>query len=70
MTLNGKRDDFTLDDFMSFSAISPLFKPAKIKRILHEVTDAVSQWPQLARAHDVPKGLIDQIADNLRLTIL
>jgi serine/threonine-protein kinase HipA len=69
MTLNGKRDDFTLDDFLSFSAISPLFKPAKIKRMLQEVTDAVAQWPELARQHGVPKGLIDQITGNLRLII-
>lgn len=69
MTLNDKRDDFTLDDILSFSAISPLFKPAKIKRMLQEVTDAVSQWPDLARQHGVPKGLIDQVTDNLRLTL-
>ena len=69
MTLNGKRDGFTLDDFLTFAAISPLFKPVKIKRILNEVIEAVSQWPQLARTHEVPNSLIDQVSSNLRLSI-
>ncbi len=67
MTLNGKRDNFTLDDFLSFSKVSPLFKPLKVKSIVEEVIEAVSGWRQLAREHDVPEFLIDEIGQNLRL---
>lgn len=69
MTINGKRDGFSREDFLAFSSISPLFKPAKVKSILEEVTEAVSGWRALAAEHEVPGGLIDEVEKNLRLNL-
>ena len=69
MTLNGKRDDFTRDDFYILESLSPLFTRSKIDGIIDETISAVSEWPRLAADNEVPKDLIDGITPNLRLHI-
>jgi len=69
MSLNGKRDDFTRQDFYSLSRVSPLFTKTRIDQIVEEVRDAVSNWRALATGNGVPALLIDEIEMNLRLQI-
>ncbi len=69
MSLNGKRDDFTRNDFYSLEKLSPLFSRKKIDNIIDKTIEHVSTWPQLARDLYVPKTLIDEIQENLRLDI-
>ena len=67
MTINGKRDEFTRQDFHSFQSLSPLFSKRKIDEILDEVTASVAHWPKLAREYEVPETFTQFIAENLRL---
>ena len=69
MKLNGKRDEFTREDFYSLKKISPIFTKRKIDRIIEEITEHVSQWNDLAIEHSVPQSLINLINSNLRLKI-
>ncbi|MEX9946955.1 type II toxin-antitoxin system HipA family toxin [Providencia alcalifaciens] len=69
MSLNGKRDDFTREDFYSLIKLSPAFSKQKIDNIIDETLDAVSQWRKLAKEWDVPAELADEINKNLRLNI-
>ncbi len=69
MSLNGKRDEFTRDDFYSLERISTLFTRTKINSILDETIEQVSCWRVLATEHGVPSTLIDNIEPNLRLKL-
>lgn len=69
MSLNGKRDNFTRHDFYSLEKLSPIFNKRKIDHIIDETIEHVAAWRQLAQQWDVPKTLIDEIQDNLRLDI-
>lgn len=69
MSLNGKRDDFTREDFYSLIKLSPAFSKQKIDNIIDETLDAVSQWRKLAKEWDVPAELANEINKNLRLAI-
>ena len=69
MSLNGKRDDFTRSDFYSLEKLSPIFSKRKINDIIDETIEHVSNWRKLAKEWQVPKTLIDEIHENLRLNI-
>lgn len=69
MKLNGKRDNFTRNDFYSLKKISPIFTNRKIDHIIEEITEHVSQWNNLAIEHSVPQSLNNLISSNLRLRI-
>ncbi len=69
MTLNGKRDNFTREDFYSFRKLSPLFTKRIIDQVIEETTEHVSKWRDLASKHSVPVSLLELINSNLRLTI-
>ncbi|WP_045590504.1 type II toxin-antitoxin system HipA family toxin [Vibrio vulnificus] len=69
MSLNGKRDNFTRSDFYSLEKLSPIFNKRKIDDIIDTTIEHVSTWRQLAEEWDVPKTLIDEIQENLRLDI-
>ncbi|BFM48644.1 type II toxin-antitoxin system HipA family toxin [Marinomonas sp. THO17] len=69
MSLNGKRDDFTRDDFYSLEKLSPMFSRRKLDDIIDKTIEQVSHWPKLAKEWDVPNTLIDEIKANLRLTL-
>ena len=53
MTLNGKRDNFTLQDFEA-GAKAALMKRGRAAKILHEVCDGVKRWPEFAAEAIVP----------------
>lgn len=67
MSLNGKRDNFTRSDFYSLEKLSPIFNKRKIDTIIDETIEHVSTWHQLATEWEVPKTLIGEIQENLRL---
>ena len=69
MSLNGKRDNFARSDFYSLEKLSPVFNKKKIDDIIDATIEHVSTWRQLAGEWDVPKTLIDEIQENLRLDI-
>ena len=69
MSLNGKRDNFTRSDFYSLEKLSPVFNKKKIDDIIDATIEHVSTWHQLAKEWDVPKTLINEIQENLRLDI-
>ncbi len=66
MTLNGKRDAFTLEDFRACAeAVS--MKRGRAEAILQEVRRVVSRWPDYADAAGVSADWRDKIARTLRL---
>ena len=69
MTINGKRDDFSREDFYTFSQLSPLFSRRFIDAVIDETIEHVSQWDRLAREQEVPDRLRNNIAKQLRLAI-
>ncbi len=69
MSINGKRDDFTREDFYSFEKLSPIFTKKMINSTLDETIEHVSKWVMLAAENSVPKVLIKTVNDNLRLSI-
>jgi serine/threonine-protein kinase HipA len=68
MTLNGKRDDFTLDDFER-CAESASMKRGRSATIVAEVREAVSEWQSYADETGVPQKDIDRIANVHRLDL-
>ncbi|HCR95995.1 MULTISPECIES: type II toxin-antitoxin system HipA family toxin [Halomonas] len=69
MSLNGKRDHFTRDDFYSLEKLSPRFTRSKINAMIDETVEHVAQWNVLANEHGVPASLIDEVASHLRLKL-
>lgn len=68
MTLNGKRDDFTMADFRA-CAQSAGMKRGRAEAIVGEVIAAVAKWPDYAAQARVDETWRDQIQRNLRLTL-
>ncbi len=68
MSLAGKRDNFTREDFDTVGRLAGLKRGAP-KRILDEVISAVSDWPRFALDIAVDADHIRRIAPALRLTI-
>lgn len=66
MTLNGKRDDFMLDDFRACAAAASMQR-GRAETILEEVRRAVSRWPEYAEEAGVAADWRDRIARTLRL---
>jgi serine/threonine-protein kinase HipA len=66
MTLNGKRDAFTLEDFKA-CAKSALMKRGRAEAIIDEVIAAVMQWPTFAEAANVSAEWQAQIRGVHRL---
>ena len=60
MTFNGKRDNFTIDDFKAVARFAGL-KQGRYKKILGSVQEAVSAWAKLAKKNDVNAAYIKQI---------
>ena len=69
MSLNSKRDDFTIDDFEA-CAKNASMKRGRAKEIVHEVLTAVLQWKQFANKSGVPPGVADGISKTLRTGVL
>jgi serine/threonine-protein kinase HipA len=66
MTLNGKRDDFTKDDFVA-CAKSALMKRGRASAIIADVVATVSEWKLYATRADVAANKQNQIRNMLRL---
>jgi serine/threonine-protein kinase HipA len=67
MTLNGKRDGFTIGDFQA-CAKAALMKRGRCSTILGEVLAAVKRWPEFADEAGIPNGWRDSIRETHRLT--
>ena len=67
MSLNGKRDKFTLADFQACAKTAAL-KRGRAEKIIGEVQATVARWPEYAAAAGVPTDWSKRIHRNLRLT--
>ncbi len=67
MTLNGKQDDFKVEDFKA-CANSALMKRGRAETIIKEVQEVVSRWRDYADEARVLPVQRDQIYKTLRLT--
>jgi serine/threonine-protein kinase HipA len=56
MTMNGKRDGFTLADFRA-CAKSAMMKRGRAEAVVEEVRAAVSKWPDYAEQAQVMNNL-------------
>jgi len=68
MTLNGKRDGFTLADFATCAKAAAM-KRGRAATIVEEVTSAVTRWPDFAAEAGVSESWRQQINGHLRLTL-
>jgi serine/threonine-protein kinase HipA len=66
MTMNGKRDNFTLEDFNA-CARSASMKRGRAAKIVAEVQSTVSNWPSFAEQAGVPESVRDKIQRALNL---
>ena len=66
MTMNGKRSEFTLEDFKS-CANSASMKRGRAEKIINEVRDVVARWPDYADESRVNPEQRDKIQATLRL---
>ncbi len=68
MSINGKRDGFTMDDFRA-CAQSAMMKRGRAATIVAEVATAVAQWPDFAARAQVAAEWVFQIQGALRLDL-
>jgi serine/threonine-protein kinase HipA len=68
MTMNGKRDGFTLADFRA-CAKNAVMKRGRAEAIVEEVLAAVSKWPDFAEQAQVANNWCKQIQKSLRLDL-
>lgn len=66
MTMNGRREHFTLEDFKA-CARSASMKRGRAQAILEEVQGTVANWRSYAERAGVPEAVRDQIQENLIL---
>ncbi|MBO5951066.1 MAG: type II toxin-antitoxin system HipA family toxin [Fibrobacteraceae bacterium] len=64
MTFNGKRENFTLEDFKTVAKNAGLVQ-GRYKRILEQVQDSLATFKKRAKTNDVPKNLIQEVEKNL-----
>lgn len=67
MTLNGKRDEFTMADFDA-CAKSALMKRGRARTIIEEVSAAVARWPEFATEARVADEWQEKIQKSHRLS--
>jgi serine/threonine-protein kinase HipA len=68
MSMNGKRDGFTLQDFDAVGRTVSL-KRGRAREIVTEVAAAVARWPEFAEAAGVGDAQRDQVRAQLRLEL-
>ena len=66
MTLNGKRDNFSMVDFVA-CAKSSMMKRGRAQTIMNEVENAVKRWPEFAAQAQVANKASRQIQETHRL---
>ncbi len=69
MRLNGKRDDFTLEDLIAFGEKADISEK-KVKTIVAEITNVVRKWKEYFQACKVPLNIVKQVEGNLRLDLI
>ena len=69
MSLNGKRDDFTIEDFKA-CAKNASMKRGRVEEIVRQVQEAVLQWKHFSGESGVPPEVADGIAKAHRTEIL
>jgi serine/threonine-protein kinase HipA len=68
MSINGKRDDFTMADLEEVASVAGL-KRGAARRITDEVTTTIARWPEFAAAAGVPEETTAAIHAALRLRL-
>ena len=68
MTMNGKRDGFSMNDFKACAEAVSL-KRGRAESIVAEVRKAVERWPDFAETAKVTESWKTQIQENLRLEL-
>ncbi|HTX30086.1 MAG TPA: type II toxin-antitoxin system HipA family toxin [Solirubrobacteraceae bacterium] len=66
MSVNGKRDEFALEDFDAAGRVAAL-PQGRARRIVHDVVEVVSQWDTYAERVNVNEELHRGVAAALRL---
>jgi serine/threonine-protein kinase HipA len=66
MTMNGKRDNFTLDDFTTCAKKASM-KRGRAAKIVSEVQATVSKWKSFAEQAGLPDGVRQKIQRTLNL---
>ena len=66
MTMNGKRDDFTMEDFNACAKTASM-KRGRAAKIVAEVQATVSEWRSFAEEAGVPDVLREKIQRTLNL---
>lgn len=66
MTMNGKRDNFTMEDF-SACAKTALLKRGRAAKIVAEVQATAAKWRSFAETAGVPDGVREKIQRTLNL---
>ena len=66
MTVNGKRDNFTMEDFKACAKVASM-KRGRAETIVNEVLQTVSRWRDYADRAGVSPSIRDQIQHRLRL---
>jgi len=69
MSLNGKREDFDLEDFEACARTASM-KRGRAKEILQQVQKGISKWKDFAEEAGVPNVVADSIAKSHRMNIL
>jgi len=68
MTMNGKRDDFTMDDFRACARFASM-KRGRAEAIVKQVQNTVSRWREYADDARVKLDWRDRIQTALRLNV-
>jgi serine/threonine-protein kinase HipA len=68
MSINGKRDGFTVADLRAVAAVGGL-KRGRAEAILAEVVEVVAGWAEIAGEVGVDEGMAEQIARSHRLAL-
>ncbi|MEH6543572.1 MAG: type II toxin-antitoxin system HipA family toxin [Porticoccaceae bacterium] len=66
LSLNGKRDNFTLDDLLVVANLITNFS-REAPKIIHRVLEVVRQWPNYAQQAGVFLPLQEEVQRNLRI---
>ena len=66
MTMNGKRKDFSLDDFKTCAKAASM-KRGQAATIIAQVQDTIAKWSEFAEAAGVPDEEREHIQENLLL---
>jgi len=66
MSMNGKRDDFTMDDFNACAKVVSM-KRGRAEAIVNEVREVVSRWQDYAEEAGIPVVVQNQIQRTLRV---